>query len=311
MAIGSYPLPQLPEVLQPATPEEAWKLRATLGPSGCYVSGGTLLRTQWESGLVRMPKHLISLSRLPETQGITAGSDGLAIGASVSLAVCRKHPQIAELAALLTEACRNIAAPAVRQLATVGGNVASTVGDLLPALLAYDAELVWFDGRQRRTERLEAWLAAVKTGGGPGAAVGDRLLLQVRCGGFDHRSAGSLAFYLKVGRREAFTPSVVTVAAVGSLNPDGVVTQIRISAGGGSAIAMRLTKTEELLRQARITPALLSDVQSAVFEEYQPANDFFASAAYRKRTAANLIAAELWKAHRRAVSGEQEGGRAT
>lgn len=64
MAVGEYPLPEMRKrVWQPRTLAEAWQLKRTLGEQAVIVSGGTLLRTQWEAGTAIMPGHLISLNR--------------------------------------------------------------------------------------------------------------------------------------------------------------------------------------------------------------------------------------------------------
>ena len=40
---------------------------------------------------------------------------------------------------------------------------------------------------------------------------------------------------------------------------------------------------------------LLESLYEQLLQEFEPSGDLFGSVEYRKRTAANLIAAELWK----------------
>jgi CO/xanthine dehydrogenase FAD-binding subunit len=84
-----------------------------------------------------MPDHLISLHRIPNHDEVLSGS----VGALASLRKVGRGPATGAQRAL-TMAASVTAGPAVRSLATVGGNLASGFpqADLVPALLALDAE---------------------------------------------------------------------------------------------------------------------------------------------------------------------------
>ncbi|MGF7050319.1 CO/xanthine dehydrogenase FAD-binding subunit [Paenibacillus sp. DS2015] len=82
-----------PVVCQPINLEEAVSLKKTYGASACYVSGGTLLRTQWESGLLPMPDYLISLDNIRDLNGIEYELEhDISIGSRTLLKDCCKHP---------------------------------------------------------------------------------------------------------------------------------------------------------------------------------------------------------------------------
>ena len=101
--------------------------------------------------------------------------------------------------------------------------------------------------------------------------------------------------YAKVGRRQAFTASLVTVAVAGRLTKDGTVRGIRLVAGGGAAAAQRLTTAESLLEGGHLTKERLCAVSDAISKQYKAASDVFAGGDYRGEAAANLIAAHLWQ----------------
>lgn len=294
----------------PATAEEAWWLRnaestlnrlasgnvqrslhsapGSMDGSSQWVAGGTLLRTQWEAGAVREPQQIVSLGHVAEMHGVTAEQETIAIGAAMALAEMARHPAVCGEIPLLAAAIRHVAAPSVRQLATVGGNIVWGIGDLVPALLALDAELLWYDGKMRLLEPLESWLQQVKSGQ---SASSRKLLLRICI----PKRMLTTASYEKVGRREAFTPSVVTVAMTGTAVPHEGWQGVRIAAGGLPTVPMRLRRTEALLEGTRLTPELIAQTAQVAYDEYEPEHDAFASIAYRKRTAANLIAADLWR----------------
>jgi carbon-monoxide dehydrogenase medium subunit len=160
--------------------------------------------------------------------------------------------------------------------------------------------LNWYGGSSRQTELLQDWVHAISQ---PGYQE-ERLLISVSLPQVSYTTAKSehqrfgrnIAFYHKVGRREAFTPSLVTAAFQGRINADGVFADFCIAAGGGASYCVRLTQSEALLNGSRFSPGLLQELQRAVQEQMIAYSDPFASAAYRKKTAANLISSGLWSA---------------
>ncbi|MBD2871159.1 FAD binding domain-containing protein [Paenibacillus arenilitoris] len=288
-----------PKVWHPRTAAEAWAYKRNFGPDGVYVAGGTLLRTQWEAGIVRMPANLIDLSGVGGLSDILIGEDGLLLGSQTTLQACRMHALLQRTFPMATDAVRSIAAPSVRHLATIGGNVASVVGDAVTALLAYDASLIWHTGDGERQEELTDWLL---TAFQPGS-LNDRLLLSVKLPFPDEQdradsSAKRVSAYHKVGRREAFTPSLVTAAVHGFLDASGTVESIRLAVGGGQTVPRRLEEAEREMTGQTLDAKLLKHVHARIMELYEPREDVFADSAYRKRTAANVIVAELWRASR-------------
>lgn len=285
---------QSPIVWHPLNAAEAWNLKQTYGADSVYISGGTLLRTQWEAGVASVPKYLIDLSRIPGASSISLASDELSVGAQSTLATIRNGPYISTHVPLLTDAVRQIAAPSIRNQASIGGNIASRVGDALPALLVYNASLVWQDGVEQQTIELDKWLLQHQTEGDGREAA--RLLLNIQIP-LPPTTMPNKRFnaYYKIGRREVFTPSVVTVALNGHINEQHTLTSIRIAAGGGQTIARRLIQSEALLEGKTADLTILTELYESVLEEYEPVGDVFAGIGYRKQTAANLIATEFWK----------------
>ncbi|SEB52225.1 FAD binding domain-containing protein [Paenibacillus sp. GP183] len=291
MALSNESYAPAPSVWEPDSIGEAWRLQQMLGLGSKFISGGTLLRTQWESGISEMPHHLISVAAIAEMSAIQIKADEAVIGAAVSLSECAKHPHIQAEFAHLVQAIRSIAAPSIRNMATLGGNIISAVGDSIPALLVSGAVLNWYGGSSRQTELLQDWVYAISQ---PGYQE-KRLLISVSLPQMSSERLGRyVSFYQKIGRREAFTPSIVTTAFQGWIHADGGLADFHIAAGGGSSYCLRLTQSEALLNGSRLTPNLLQQLQQAVQEQMIAYSDPFASAAYRKKTAANLISSGLW-----------------
>jgi xanthine dehydrogenase C subunit len=291
MAINE-PARQLePCLWQPKRVDEAIELKRMLGFDAIYAAGGTLLQTDWESGLQPLPKHLISLEGIDRLKGIYETVRGerysLAVGSLTSLATCIRHQTLA--GSLLSQACREIAAPSVRNRGTIGGNVLSISGDALPALLVLEAECVWQNGKKQEIQPLEEWLKLQKQA----SFKEERLLLSLQ---FTERRPDDnkvFSYCEKVGRREAFTPSLVTVATNGSLNAEGSIREIRIAVGGGKAIPHRLRELEEMLTGVMPDEDMWLQTHELIRREYQAGHDSFGTSAYRKQAAANLLVAAL------------------
>ncbi|MFA9560252.1 FAD binding domain-containing protein [Evansella sp. AB-rgal1] len=285
------------QISQPKDLQEAWSLRQRFDEDGCYISGGTWLRTQWEAKAFEMSSQLISLDKLLETKGISekeilADSLEISIGAMTTLAECTTSSIIQRYLLPLFEACKAIAAPSIRNQGTIGGNILTTTGDSITALLLYDTKLCWYGGKGLEVEPLEAWLLKRKAGV---IKKERRILVKLQIPIVVSEVEEGFSFYQKVGRREAFIPSVVTVAAKWISVESDSIQSIAISAGGGSAIPMRLSKAEQVLEMQKRNKLYYPKIQKVIKEEYEPATDAFASGEYRKIMAANVILSEFHK----------------
>jgi xanthine dehydrogenase C subunit len=299
MSVPMHQLPeQQPSVWQPTSVEEAIQLKHKWGKDAVLVAGGTWLRTRWENGLAPMPQHFISLGRILVLSGLTVNSQGqVHIGPALSIADLMKNELVQQKCGLLLQACSEIAAPSIRNLASIGGNVMTRTGDLIPALLVMDAQIMCTDGQNERMIALKDWLAAPQ---GASDEIMTGIIVQTD-GQLDAANEKEFIheFYLKVGRREAFTPSVVTVAGRLSLHVDGTVTDIALAAGGGNAVPARFSALEAGIIGKPLTKAVLQILHKGVMADFNAVADDYAGVAYRKQTAANLIISECFKAWRK------------
>lgn len=281
------------KVWQPDNLHDAWFLSDQLKQESCFVSGGTWLRTQWESGTKAVSPNLISLENIPDMkagiyEAYVHSQNHVVIGALTTLSDVIKHP--GTRASLLAEACRRIAAPSVRNQGTLGGNILTRTGDTLPSLLVMQARLNWFDGRKIVTETVEQWLRRKNS------RIRILVSVMIPAEKRGEEPVEDFSFYIKSGRREAFIPSVVTVSCKGTyMKEKRTFRHIRLAAGGGNEIPARLKETEALLENSIYSKELLQDVYTLVRKEFVPAGDPFAAENYKRKTAANLIVSELYR----------------
>ena len=271
------------KVWSPKDIGEAWDMKVSLQDHSVFIAGGTFLQTKWEKG-VPYPRHLINLGEIREYNQIYSKLENhsytIHIGAFVKLAECKDHPLIKETFSLLSDTIGTIAAPAVRNVGTIGGNIANRTGDTIPVLLALDAEVTYFNGGEIKRERLENWLQRNED-----SLVLEMILTERKTSFRNHQ------FSKKVGRREAFSPSVVTIAGVLSID-ENKVSFIRIAAGGGDTAPRRLKKTERLLNNQLVDTIHTQQIYEQLLKEYEPVPDAFFTADYRRKVAANLFMME-------------------
>ena len=221
-------------------------------PDAVLCGGATWLQLDWREAGAK-PPAVVSLGRVAEMLGIDATEQGLRIGASTTLSALLDSPLVAARAPLLRDAVAAIAAPTIRGLATLGGNVMRGNGDAIPALIASGARLVYAD----RTEPCEG-------APGPGLLVAVELPAPPAWWAFE-----------KVIPRAAFAVSAIAVAM--ARGPGG----LRVAAGGGAVPPQRLRDAETAADPAGAVRAGL------VLPEGLP------DAGWRRSAAANLIAGHL------------------
>lgn len=250
----------------PRTVEQAIELKREHGKNIVVMGGGTIVMGLVHDGLV-FPRVAMSLARAGMSD-VRRHDGWLEIGAAASIA------RVAELkgAATLDRAAGMIGGPALRTLATAGGNLFAKppYGDLCVPLLAMDAEVEIAGAGVRRSVPLEQFLSRR-------ALKNDELVVSIHV----PRPRGRAA-YLKLGRRQANTPSVVAVAVQVVLDASGKCTEARIALGAAAPHTVRAKKAEAALTGRQLEEASIKAAAQAAQAECDPATDSLASAWYRR-----------------------------
>ncbi len=93
-------------------------------PGARLLGGGTDLVVNIRRGIGDDPPALIDMNDVAELKSIEAGPEGLALGASVTIAEVARHPGVQAHFPAVAQAAGQIAGPTHRVMGTVGGNVA-------------------------------------------------------------------------------------------------------------------------------------------------------------------------------------------
>ena len=249
-----------------ATPTEAASMLAS-DRSARFIGGGTLVMRVLNEGDVGI-STIVRLEERALSQIRTMGAR-VTIGAGVTLNQILRERDLAFLHA----PARSIGGPAVRTMATVGGNLFAPApyGDLAVALLALDATVSVMSGYGARDMALEEFLASRERS--PGV-----LVLTVSC----DRPPNPEAFrYRKVARVKPKGVSVLSIAA-SVLAVGGRVSGVRIAYGAMAPTAIRAKAAERALEGRTLDESGVAPAVAASAEGTITATDAIASAWYRR-----------------------------
>jgi CO/xanthine dehydrogenase FAD-binding subunit len=253
----------------PRSLDEALGLLHEHGPDLVVMGGGTIVMGMVNDGLL-FPRRAMSLRRAGMDE-VRAAEGRITIGAATTLARVSRLDDLP----ILAQAAARLGSPAIRNMATIGGNMFARppAGDLAVPLLALDAQVELAGPQGRRRLPLEQFFS----GDGRRACADGELLA-----GFDvPRPAGRCA-YLKFGRRQANTPSVVAVAAQ-IVADAGALSEARIALGAAGPHPLRARQAEAVLIGRPLDSESIAAAAEAAMAECDPPTDALASGWYRKK----------------------------
>lgn len=262
---------------------------ARLTPRSRLLAGGTDLLLQLRAGTVQ-PDQLVDLSGVQALSQVTCGPGRIHIGATVPLASLHTHEHLPKLATCLTQAASAVGSIQIRNVATLGGNVAnaSPCGDSIPALLVLGADLgvLQADGSVRCQPLRDILLQAGKTRLGQNEAIIEF--------SFDAASSTQRSAFAKLGTRSAVTIARMNAAAVVDLAPDGqVILNARVAFGSLAPVAFEDATVASVLRGATTSAATAHRFAEACVAMVDKVIAGRVSLAY-KRHAIRGLAYDLW-----------------
>ena len=270
-------------------------LLATEPGSWLPIAGGTDVMVQYAAG--KLPaRKLVSIWNLPELRRIDVTPDEIQIGAGCTYTDLRKHELVGREFRLLAAAAQWTGGIANQNRGTIGGNIvnASPAADSLPALLAYEAELLLVSIRgERRVPYVTFHTGYKKT------LLAPDELIQSVC--LSRRFSAYFSHARKVGARNAQAISKVCIAALGRI-VDGVVEDARIAMGSIAPVPIRLMETEQFVKGRAIDSGLLLEARRSAMAEVRPIDDIRSTAKYRAAVAGNLVVEFLTR-----LNSEQSG----
>jgi xanthine dehydrogenase FAD-binding subunit len=251
-------------------------------PEAVPMAGGTDLLVKVRAGQA-VPGCIICLERIPELKGVRDQGGSLWIGAGETHAALLSHPLVREHLPLLTEALAVLGSPLIRNAGTIGGNIctASPAGDSLPSLYVLGAALELASSSGARLVPIADFIL------GPGKTVlrKEEILKGIRV----EKAGRAMCSFEKVGRRQAMSISVVSLAAFFRFSSDGLVSEARLAWGSVGPTVMTSPEAEKVLMGGLLTRPSLQEAAERAMQAVQPIDDVMASACYRRTVAGNLL----------------------
>jgi carbon-monoxide dehydrogenase medium subunit len=258
---------------RPASVREALRLLSSGKGQARVVAGGTDVVVAGGESV----RFLIDITRAGLSY-IRHRRTACVIGATTTMAGLEESDVIQNLAGgLLARAARTSGSVPVRNLATLGGNMAngSPAADMATPLLVLDAAVVLADARSRRKVPLAEYLVGARAG-----KYAKALLVEIVVPD-PPRGKGCRWSFQKLGRT-AVDISLVNVSAGLQLDARGRVKWARIALGSVSPAPMRAPGAERRMEGRILDQALLAEIGAEVAREVRPISDARASAEYRR-----------------------------
>jgi CO/xanthine dehydrogenase FAD-binding subunit len=246
---------------------------------GRILAGGTDLLILLKHGKLK-PRRLVDITCIPAVRVIKEDQGFVTLGAGVTFTELIVHPLVSLKAWPLRLMARQMGSLQIRNIATVGGNVAnaSACADSSVPLLALEACLsIQSAGGRRRSaemsEHLEAELEGV-------ALKPNEMIVDIK---FAALGAEARAGYVKLGRRNALNIARLSMCSIIRLGPAGKIERASIALGAVAPQPFRVQSAERLLVGCAPGTELLQDAVEEVSREVARSLGSRASAPYKNR----------------------------
>ena len=306
------------------------------------IAGGTDLVPSMKQGLFK-PKYLMSLDGVEGLSGIEFDEEkGLSVGPLVKLRALETNRPIADRYPVIRQAATAVAAPQLRAMGTVGGNLildtrccyynqsdfwrscrptcikmggetcnavgggkkcfAAFRGDLAPALVALGATVKVASPQGERTVSL----CDLYTGDGakPFRMEPEELLVEIRV---PAPQKNSWAAYFKYRNRRSIDFPLASVAARFVLDPSGTMCRgATVVIGGVSSSPMEVTGVAGLIEGKGFDPRLAAEASELAAREARPVENVLGSSRAQRR---RMIQAFVLKAVEQGLTAHESQSR--
>jgi CO/xanthine dehydrogenase FAD-binding subunit len=282
------------QYLATANIDEVCDRLAKYGNEVRLLAGGTDLLLQMRRREV-CPPYIVGLKGVEELSHVRLLADGgLAIGAMATIHTVTSSPLVRERYEVLSEAAVSIGGRELRNVATIGGNLAGAMpcADLPPVLITLGAKvrLISRDG-ERLLPVEELYSEFGRTVIRPDEVLTTILLPSV--------PAASAGTYLKFHDRQSMDMTTVGVSAVVTWDDaNRVFRDVRIALASSAPVPLRAKKAETLLCGRAFAEDALEEAALAVCEEAEPRSSWRATREFRFELLRSLT--------KRAIKGARE-----
>lgn len=277
----------------PQTMEEALALLERYGEEAKVLSGGQSLLPLLKLRLGQAA-HLVDIGQIPGLESIEEQGGVLKIGGRTRESALESSELIRAKYPILADTAAVIADPLVRNMATVGGNLAhgDPANDHPATMLTLGAEVVARGPEGERTIPIEKFFTGLFTT----ALKAQEILTEIRIPVPPPRSGGA---YLKLERKVGDYATAAAAVQV-TLASDGSVERVGIGLTNAGPTPVKATAAEEYLRGKTPDDETIAGAARLAAQAAEPSADRRGSVEYKREMARVLTARALKRAIQRA-----------
>jgi len=246
------------------------------GSKAKLIAGGTDLTIALKLHSIN-PETIIDLSRLrPTLSGISLTKNSLRIGAMTTYTELELNPSVKRFARALSEAASQVGTYQIRNLGTIGANLAngSPAADTAPPLITLSAKVNLQSKSGERTMAVEDFFTGVKKT----AIHPDEVITSIEI----PQTQGVSSYWMRAAKRNENVISVVSVAVASQVKGNDFGTS-RIALGAVAPTPILAKKSSEQLTGSPVTEEAIGAVAKCAGDESKPITDVRASAEYRRQ----------------------------
>ncbi|UQZ89697.1 xanthine dehydrogenase FAD-binding subunit XdhB [Deltaproteobacteria bacterium Smac51] len=242
--------------------------------------------------------HLVDIHDLPELKAVRLEGDTLALGAGLTFTETMNAPEVRKYIPVLGEASSTVAGPQIRNMGTIGGNIANgaTSADTAAPMLVLEPEILINGPGGRRNVSIKGF----HTGPGqvalePGEVLG--------AFAFDLKALKGLgAAYYKYAMRSAMDIATIGCAAGVKMEGDKVA-DLRLALTVAAPTPIRCPAAEAAGIGQSLTESTMKKILDALETDIKPRTSWRASKEFRTRIIKTLAERMIYAAANRSGEG--------
>jgi len=263
------------DYLRPNNLDELCDALSQYGAKAKLLAGGTDLTIALKQHLIH-PEVLIDLNRVrKELTGIDVSKSSLIIGAMTTYTELEGNQAVVRYARALSEAASQVGTYQIRNLGTVGANLAngSPAADTAPPLIVLRAKVHLRNKHGTREMPVEDFITGVKKT----AIHPDEIITSVEL----PISEGVSSYWMRSAKRNENVISVVSVAVASEIRSNRFG-ESRIALGAVAPTPILATESSSELSGSPVDQSTIEAVSKLAAKESKPISDVRASADYRR-----------------------------
>lgn len=263
------------DYVRPNSLNELFDALSQYGPKAKLLAGGTDLTIALKERMIS-PEVIIDLNHVRrELTGIETSKNSVKIGAMTTYTEIETNPTIMRHARALSEAASQVGTYQIRNLGTIGANLAngSPAADTAPPLIVLRAKIHLRNKQGKREMPVEDFMTGVKKT----AIRPDEIITSIEIPISDRVSS----FWMRSAKRNENVISVVSVAVASEILSDRFGAS-RIALGAVAPTPILAKESSSQLTGSQIGPETIEKVSKFAAKESKPISDVRASADYRR-----------------------------